>query len=230
MDCVIENAYELNNKNHFIVRMSYMSDIIMLGLVLTLLFGSICLYLYTRIQQIEQKLELTESILLEFKMTSEFNKMDSTKELSSASTPLRHGETDNSDQEGVQDHTLSVGPVSYDSATPPVEVRPFVEQVEGVGEIQTTIEVKGGEPESVQIILDQATSEQEIQLMPEIEEITVLENFTESNVNVNYEAMTLKELKFLAEKKGIAKISTLRRPQLLEAIREFDQKSISNPL
>lgn len=216
--------------------MSYMSDLIMLGLVITLLFGSICLYLYTRIQQIEQKLELTESILLELKMTSEFNKLDPTKELNPVSTPSKQVESANSDWEGVETHTLnSAGPVPYDNDSPPTEVRPFVENVEGIEKVKKeqviVEEVKGGGPENVQItLLDQATSEQHLQLMPETEEITVLDNFTESNVNVNYEAMTLKELKFLAERKGITKISTLRRPQLLEAIREFNQKSISNPL
>lgn len=51
--------------------MNGMSDIITLGLVLILAFGSICLYLYTRIQQAETKINLLESILLDLKMTNE---------------------------------------------------------------------------------------------------------------------------------------------------------------
>jgi hypothetical protein len=51
--------------------MTTLSETLTLGLVLVLLFGSICLYLYTRVQQTEQKLNLIESILLDLKMTSE---------------------------------------------------------------------------------------------------------------------------------------------------------------
>ena len=51
--------------------MSGMSDTITLGLVLILVFGSVCLYLYTRIQQAETKINLLESILLDLKMTNE---------------------------------------------------------------------------------------------------------------------------------------------------------------
>jgi hypothetical protein len=48
-----------------------LSDTLTIGLVLVLLFGSIALYLYTCIQQSEQKVSLLESILLDLKMSAE---------------------------------------------------------------------------------------------------------------------------------------------------------------
>lgn len=51
--------------------MSNLSDTLTVGVLLVLLFGSIALYLYTRIQQAEQKIHLLESILLDLKMSSE---------------------------------------------------------------------------------------------------------------------------------------------------------------
>ena len=51
--------------------MSYLSDTLTVGVLLVLLFGSVALYLYTRIQQAEQKIHLLESILLDLKMSSE---------------------------------------------------------------------------------------------------------------------------------------------------------------
>jgi hypothetical protein len=51
--------------------MTSLSDTLTVGLVLVLLFGSIALYLYTRIQQAEQKISLLESILLDLKMSAE---------------------------------------------------------------------------------------------------------------------------------------------------------------
>jgi hypothetical protein len=51
--------------------MTYLNDTLTIGLVLVLLFGSIALYLYTCIQQSEQKISLLESILLDIKMSGE---------------------------------------------------------------------------------------------------------------------------------------------------------------
>jgi len=51
--------------------MTSLSDTLTIGLVLVLLFGSIALYLYTCIQQSEQKISLLESILLDLKMSNE---------------------------------------------------------------------------------------------------------------------------------------------------------------
>ena len=52
-------------------RMTTLTDTLTVALVLVLLFGSIALYLYTRIQQAEQKISLLEGILLDLKMSSE---------------------------------------------------------------------------------------------------------------------------------------------------------------
>jgi len=51
--------------------MSYLGDTLTVGLILVLVFGSIALYLYTRVQQTEQKVSLLESIVLDLKLTGE---------------------------------------------------------------------------------------------------------------------------------------------------------------
>lgn len=66
--------------------MASLSDTLTVGLVLVLLFGSIALYLYTRIQQAEQKISLLESILLDLKMSSEVK--------SYSELPAHHGVTE----------------------------------------------------------------------------------------------------------------------------------------
>lgn len=48
-----------------------LNDTLTIGLILVLLFGSIALYLYTCMQQSEQKISLLESILLDLKMSAE---------------------------------------------------------------------------------------------------------------------------------------------------------------
>jgi hypothetical protein len=51
--------------------MTTFTDTLTIGIVFLLLFGSIAFYLYTCIQQMEQKLSLQESILLDMKMAAE---------------------------------------------------------------------------------------------------------------------------------------------------------------
>lgn len=52
-----------------------LSESLTLTLVLLLVFGSACLYLYTKISQAEQKISLIESILLDLKMASDLRNM-----------------------------------------------------------------------------------------------------------------------------------------------------------
>ena len=47
------------------------SDVLMIGLVFALLFGAISLYLYMYVQQVDQKVNLLESILLDMKVSNE---------------------------------------------------------------------------------------------------------------------------------------------------------------
>lgn len=71
--------------------MNYFSDALTVGLVLVLLFGSIALYLYTRIQQTEQKNSLLESILLDLKMNAEiksYSELPAEEEEVSSPAPL----------------------------------------------------------------------------------------------------------------------------------------------
>ena len=68
-----------------------LSESLTLTLVLLLVFGSACLYLYTRISQTEQKISLIESILLDLKMASD----------------LRHVQPDLADDSGEESEGAS---------------------------------------------------------------------------------------------------------------------------
>lgn len=55
---------------------SGLSESLTLTVILVLVFGSVSLYLYTRLTQTEQKISLIESILLDLKMASEMGRFD----------------------------------------------------------------------------------------------------------------------------------------------------------
>lgn len=58
------------------VRMVFQSDILMIGLVFFLLVGAVSLYLYMYVQQVDLKVSLLESILLDMKVSNEIKGFD----------------------------------------------------------------------------------------------------------------------------------------------------------
>ena len=176
--------------------MSGLSDIITLGLVLILVFGSVCLYLYTRIQQAETKINLLESILLDLKMT---NELKSYPTLSSSIPAL---ESDHMFADTI--YKSSPEPIIADTA---VQVKPFVDNDDEDLAPGSTV----GYTESV-------TSPAPVQAPSQIPD--------ESGVKVvpNYEAMTLKELRDIAKERKLHGVSTLKRSELIDLLKQSDNK------
>jgi len=169
--------------------MASMNDLLTVSLVLILLFGAVSLYMYTRIQQCEQKLNLVESILLDIKMSAELReypdlpaKAESYPSQQSQSQPL---------------------PSPYDVAQQHQSAAPFEE------EETTGLDVNDlSEPE------------------PLPETIVVVEPVAKPSVSVNYESMTLAELKSLAKQRGITGSSSMKRSQILEALHTSDNRPV----
>ena len=159
--------------------MASMNDLLTVSLVLILLFGAVSLYIYTRIQQCEQKLNLVESILLDIKMSAELREYPD----------------------------IPVKAESYSSQPLPAPLAaPFEEE-----ETSTALDANDlSEPEP----LPEAT--------------VVVEPVAKASVSVNYESMTLAELKSLAKQRGITGSSSMKRSQILEALHTSDNK-VSGP-
>ena len=194
-------------------RMSAMSDTLTISLVLVLLFGSIALYLYTRIQQAEQKINLLENILLDLKTSSEIK--------SYMELPAESGEIDT----GV----IEAEPAPFRSSTSPVEVldeediapgctvkcdspitnssyKPFDNDDD---DLETTGNVRGT------VISDEDDNSS-----------TPIATYTDSSkMTVNYEAMTLKELQSIAKQRGITGAGSMKKGPIIEALKTSDRIS-----
>jgi len=164
--------------------MASLNDTLTLGLILILLFGAASLYLYTRIQQCEQKLNLVESILLDIKMSAE---------LSGYPEPPPR----------------SPFPPSASSVS---KVSPFVpmeEQESYDGAIDEALE------ETAPAVIDTTAPLEEVEELAAVPEAAP----TAPKVAANYESMTLAELKALARQRSITGASSMKRSQLLEALK-----------
>ena len=163
--------------------MAGLNDTLTLGLILVLLFGAASLYLYTRIQQCEQKLNLVESILLDIKMSAELQGYPEPP-------PLKH----------------------VDVVPPSTKASPFVSM---------------DEQELYQGALDEALEAEPLD--GDVEEITEVaptastapleQQESQPKVTTNFESMTLAELKGVAKQRGLSGISSMKRSQLLEALK-----------
>jgi hypothetical protein len=176
-----------------------LSDTLTIGLVLVLLFGSIALYLYTCIQQSEQKVSLLESILLDLKMSAEVKSytelpMDTDRPIevvssnSTASTPSNASQASDTANEE-----------SYE---------PFDDHIE---EDETSAETL---PAEEAIDIDDYKS-------------AIAEAVEEPSLSPNYEAMSLKELQTLAKSRNI--VGVTKKGPLIEALKTSDRSSLVKP-
>lgn len=178
--------------------MNGLSDTITLGLVLILVFGSVCLYLYTRIQQAETKINLLESILLDLKMTNEL------KAYPSLPLPVPADE--------------HVGVMISDSRPAPVEtqqIKPFVDDDEDLAPGAVVGYTDDGESKPAPASAAAAA---------EVSSPLLQSNESGVKVSPNYEAMTLKELRDLAKERKLHGTSSLKRSELIDALKQSDSK------
>ena len=179
--------------------MSALTDTVTVGLVLILVFGSVCLYLYTRIQQTETKINLLESIILDLKMTNEL------KAYPNIPSPVYHHPVQEFDETVVEVEDVS-GPL-----------KPFVDDDEEAG-----VESAASAVPLPDSMLAQASTHAEAPAHTEVPAHAP----TQSKASVNYEAMTLKELQAVAKERGISGTSTMRRAQVIQALKHSDDTHV----
>ena len=188
--------------------MSSLNDTIALGLVLVLLFGAAALYLYTRVQQCEQKLNLVESILLDIKMGADLRDYPDLglqkQQPSHPSTQSHQSQQSHPSQPSPLEEEALYSAALEEAAIDSIEALPKEESDERQDK-QVTVAATGGSKAKspAPIVTKQAQTQA-------------------ASVTVNYEAMTLVELKELGRQRSIKGFSTMRRSQILEALRTHD--------
>lgn len=204
-------------------RMSALSDTLTIGLVLVLLFGSIALYLYTRIQQAEQKITLLESILLDLKMSSEVKTYSelpasddtyATSDMSNAapykpfaeSEEQTYPELGDDDEDDADEHKSEAS--SRSSVRSPV--KDTVAATDDMEFYKSVVD--SAVASSVPDVTSQSTGAQVAQA---------------STISRNYEAMTIKELHSLAKQRGITGATVMKKNAIIEALKTSDRASAS---
>jgi hypothetical protein len=187
--------------------MNAISDGVVIGVVLGLIFAAVSYYLYSRIGQLERKVGVMENILLDLKITTEQTLLSATEPAESAEPHDHSSHTgqyqsfedearsfptpvDDADNQDAETSPPAIASTSLSSPSPspqrPVETREmFVSEVPRARVPSSTVQV---EREKVPI-------------------------------QVNYEAMTYKELRVLAQQKGVSGLRTMSKAQVIDALK-----------
>ena len=202
--------------------MTSLSDTLTVGLVLVLLFGSIALYLYTRIQQAEQKISLLESILLDLKMSSEiksYSELPADQEQVTArtihlSTEQSAGnyapfseDNDNDDSDDYYPGAVVGESTQSKSGSPTPSVS---------GSVNDSADNEVNQYKSViaEAVKDEQVDDSEVK-------------DTDAKVSVNYESMSLKELQTLGKTRGITGAGSMKKSAIIEALKTSDRSAAS---
>lgn len=180
--------------------MNSLSDTLTMGIVLSLVFGSLIFYLYSRLLQVEKRMALTENILLDLKMATE-------------NTLLAMG----SETEQAQRVEPISGPVPMMS-----------QEVEEIPEEDFYKNVLATASNTSDIFPEDSSSEgQAAAVLKEIQltDTTSGRSKDTSSVSVskvepNYESMSLKELKALAKTRGLQVTSHAGKKEVIDTLKK----------
>ena len=181
------------------LRMSYLSDTLTVGVLLVLLFGAISLYLYTRIQQSEQKIHLLESILLDLKMSTEiksYTELPADEHYSTPDAPTEKEQQQEVSQE--QDNHY----VALDDATEPITEYTSLDDAEDKDHAVITLE--GAETDAANVNTTPAAQ-------------------------VVYDTMSLKDLQSLARTRNITGAGSMKKAAIIEALKTSDRSTVIKP-
>lgn len=205
--------------------MSALSDTLTIGLVLVLLFGSIALYLYTRIQQAEQKITLLESILLDLKMSSEVKTYSelpasddtyTTSDMSNAAPykPFVESEEQTYPELGDDDDAEDDADEHKSEASSRSSVH---------SPVKDTV-IATDDMDFYKSVVDSAVASSASDVTSQTTGAQVAQA---STISRNYEAMTIKELHSLAKQRGITGATVMKKNAIIEALKTSDRASAS---
>jgi hypothetical protein len=221
-----------------------LSESLTLTIVLLLVFGSVCLYLYTRISQTEQKISLIESILLDLKMASDlrhvsggmmseeeaeetaWNQVGRKNDFATAAVVTGANAEAEAEAQAEDDFSDVLHSAhSANDSLPPVTLK------EDDEELPPAVVPAAAQPVEPNVVLAAAELATEadttMQSAPvensdipfeSLDGVSQLQLQSQSQ-QPNLESLTAKELHGLAKQRGLAGESKMTRTQLIEALR-----------
>ena len=182
--------------------MAGLSDSLTIGILLILVFGAVSFYLYSRMGQNEKRLGLLENLLLTLKMSTEASLSGPDMvEATGGPTPLRADEVDNVNEEEYAEMLKEVSSAAAGPFGSSAAAGPFGSSAAA----------------APPLVSEEAEAEE------------LLRSMNVEKVSVNYESMTVKELRGLATERGLA-ASLTKKKELIDALKRGPAVAAPTPL
>ncbi len=213
--------------------MSPVGDAFTVGIVLLLLIGAVAFYLYTRLTHVEKRIGLLENILLDMRVAMENSFVDFPTPMLKAAGGGKAAQPQTVEEEEAE--LLS----EYVPKLPTVTSLP-AEEVEADEQIDTSDYEKILESahisaeESAMTEIAEVDEAVEAEVVPEADTTHTIAvssdaqpSTTKSAVHVNklepnYTSMAVKELRTLAQNRGISGVAKMSRKEIIEALNTKD--------
>lgn len=177
-----------------------LGDSLTVGIVLALVFGAVCFYLYSRMSQNEKRVGLLENLLLSLKMSTEASLFGPDMvEPTSSPAPLSSTDVEEVTEENYAEMLKGLG-------SGPAEVKAAPAPAAG----------------SAPLAAEESVSDEKA-----AEEL--LRSLDTRKMDANYESMSLKELQALAKQRGLAGSGQLRKRELIDALKRQGEDAPSAP-
>ncbi len=172
-------------------RMAALSDAVVIGVVLTLVFSAVAYYLYSRMIQAENKLGLVETILLNLKMATEASLFMSMAEPAPQPAPMR-----------IQ---------RVEEVVEPTSMQDDIQKM--INDAHSAVEQSGQQEEKE---VEFASTAQHSQVPSQL--MVVKDDDGNSKVHIGFESMSWKELCAEGKKRGVTGMSHMNRRKLIDIL------------
>jgi hypothetical protein len=193
-----------------------LNDTFTVGIILIFLLGAVFFYFYTRLGQVEKRMKLLETILLDLKVATE-NSFVGFPAPTKEPEPM---ETTDEENDLLAEYVPKM-PISH--AKPVVEDQFEEIDAEEEGDIpmMATTSAVAAEGDRRVVELSGVAAEEHVAATEVHEEIEI------HKITDNYDFQTMKELHALAKQKGLTGTSGLKRAALIEALRQKDAEAVA---
>jgi hypothetical protein len=201
--------------------MSALGDSLTVGIVLTLIFGAVCFYLYSRMNQNEKRVSLLENLLLSLKISTEASMMgpDLVEPISNPS-PLSPGDVDTVSEESYASMLKEIVPEKK------------------VVQAKAKADVSEEEKELLRSVVEQVVDTAEVDADENGPAGATGAGATGSGgsggsggsrkMDANYESMSVKELLALARQRGLSGLPSRKR-DIVDALKKQGEPAPSAP-
>ena len=179
-----------------------LGDSLTVGIVLALIFGAVCFYLYSRMSQNEKRVGLLENLLLSLKMSTEASLFGPDMvEPTSSPAPLSSTDVEEVTEENYAEMLKGLGSPAAAAAAAPAPAPVAASAAAAVEES----------------VSDEKAAEE------------LLRSLDTRKMDANYESMSLKELQTLAKQRGLAGSGQMRKRELIDALKRQGEDAPSAP-